>query len=63
MALEFTKSLGQQVIVENRAGANGNIGADVVAKAPPDGYTVLMTTNAPIVINPAPLRRRCLSIR
>ena len=52
MAAEFTKSLGQQVLVENRAGANGNIGADVVAKAPADGYTVLLTTNAPIVINP-----------
>jgi tripartite-type tricarboxylate transporter receptor subunit TctC len=52
MAVEFTKSLGQQVLVENRAGANGNIGADVVAKAPPDGYTILITTNAPIVINP-----------
>ena len=52
MAAEFTKSLGQQVIVENRAGANGNIGADVVAKAPPDGYTILITTNAPVVINP-----------
>jgi tripartite-type tricarboxylate transporter receptor subunit TctC len=52
MAVEVTKSLGQQVLVENRAGANGNIGADVVAKSPPDGYTLLMTTNAPIVINP-----------
>ena len=52
MGPEFTKSLGQQVIVENRAGANGNIGADVVAKASPDGYTILMTTNAAIVINP-----------
>ena len=52
MGAEFTKSLGQQVIVENRAGANGNIGADVVAKSPPDGYTLLLTTNAPIVINP-----------
>ena len=52
MAVEFTKSLGQQVLVENRAGANGNIGTDVVAKAPPDGYTILITTNAPIVINP-----------
>ena len=52
MAVEFTKSLGQPFVVENRAGANGNIGADVVAKSPPDGYTVLVATNAAIVINP-----------
>lgn len=52
MAVEFTKTLGQQVIVENRAGGNGNIGADVVAKAPADGYTALIATNAAIVINP-----------
>ena len=52
MGAEFTKSLGQQVIVENRAGANGNIGADAVAKAAPDGHTLLMSTNAAIVINP-----------
>jgi tripartite-type tricarboxylate transporter receptor subunit TctC len=52
MAAEFTKTFGQQVIVENRAGGNGNIGADAVAKAAPDGYTYLIATNAAIVINP-----------
>jgi tripartite-type tricarboxylate transporter receptor subunit TctC len=38
-------SVGQPVIVEDRAGAGGTTGADVVAKAPPDGYTILMNTN------------------
>ena len=38
-------SIGQPVIVEDRAGAGGTTGADVVAKAPPDGYTILMNTN------------------
>lgn len=42
IAGELTKSLGQQVIVENKPGANGNIGSAQVAKAAPDGYTLLM---------------------
>ena len=43
MAPELTKAFGQPFIVENKAGAGGNIGADLVAKSPPDGYTILMS--------------------
>ncbi len=52
IAQKFTETWGQPVIVDNRAGGNGNIGTDIVAKAPADGYTLLLTTNATIVINP-----------
>jgi tripartite-type tricarboxylate transporter receptor subunit TctC len=44
MAPELSKAFGQPFVVENRAGAGGNIGADVVAKSTPDGYTLLMGT-------------------
>src|SRR5437764_14274613 len=40
LAAELTQKLGQQVIVENRSGANGNIGGTYVAKSAPDGYTL-----------------------
>ena len=46
-------SLGQSVIVENRPGANGAIGADYVAKSEPDGYTLYFTTVGAVAINPA----------
>jgi len=44
--------LGQQFLVENKTGAGGNIGADLVAKAVPDGYTLLMATVSTHAINP-----------
>ena len=51
-AQKLTESLGQQVVVENRAGASGIIGAEVAAKAAPDGYTMLITQTS-IAINPS----------
>jgi tripartite-type tricarboxylate transporter receptor subunit TctC len=42
----LSRSLGQQVVVENKSGANGNIGMEAVAKSAPDGYTVLIGTDA-----------------
>lgn len=45
------ESLGQQVIVDNRPGAGGNIGADIAAKSLPDGYTLFMGTSGPLAIN------------
>ena len=53
MADQLTKALGQQVIAENRPGAGGQIGADVAAKAAPDGYTLLMVTISTHGIGPA----------
>ncbi len=46
VAQKLSDSMGQQALVENRAGASGNIGSDYVAKSAPDGYTLLMATDA-----------------
>ena len=51
LAERLTAQFGQNVVVENRTGAGGNIGTDLVAKATPDGYTLLLTTNGPLAGN------------
>ncbi|MBL0143448.1 MAG: tripartite tricarboxylate transporter substrate binding protein [Betaproteobacteria bacterium] len=51
IAQEMQKTLGQPVVVEPKPGAGGNIGADFVAKSPPDGYTILMATIGTHAIN------------
>jgi tripartite-type tricarboxylate transporter receptor subunit TctC len=53
LASRLQEAMGQPFVVENRAGAGGNIGADAVAKAPPDGYTLLVSTNGVFAINKA----------
>jgi tripartite-type tricarboxylate transporter receptor subunit TctC len=50
---KLNERFGQPFLVDNRAGAGGTIGADIVAKAPPDGYTWLVATSSSMVVNPA----------
>jgi tripartite-type tricarboxylate transporter receptor subunit TctC len=52
LAQKLTEAWGQSVVIENRAGAGGNIGAEAVAKSPPDGYTLLMTSGSIVTANP-----------
>ena len=56
VAQKMSEDLGQQVIVQNVAGAGGNLGADNVARADQDGYTILMGTVATHALNPLILK-------
>jgi tripartite-type tricarboxylate transporter receptor subunit TctC len=57
VAQRLTDAWSQTVVVDNRAGASGNIGADLTAKATPDGYTLLMTSGSIVTANPLLFRK------
>jgi len=54
---ELRKALGQPIVIDNKPGAGGNIGADIVAKAKPDGYTLLMGSVGPLAVNASLYKR------
>lgn len=57
IAQKLSEAMGQQFVVDNRAGAGGIIGTDLVAKAPADGYTLLMSSSGPLAVNPSLYRK------
>lgn len=56
LAQALSEQTGQSFVVDNKPGASGNIGADIVAKAEPDGYTLLVASNSSLGINPSLLK-------
>ena len=56
---QLHEALGQPFVVENKPGAQGSIAATVVARAAPDGYTLMVATNTPLAANPS-LFKNCL---
>ena len=52
LAQKLSESYGQQVIIDNRGGAGGNVGMEMAAKAPPDGYTLVFALTAQLAVNP-----------
>src|SRR5205807_5323068 len=53
VARKVSDSIGQSIVIENKGGAGSIVGTDLVAKAEPDGYTLLLGQSGPISINPA----------
>jgi len=53
LAQKMGESMGQSIVVDNKPGANGVLGIDLVAKSPPDGYTILLTDRGSLTVNPS----------